>query len=271
MTIGLSVNSQVVANALVSRAHIRPLLGAYELEFPVDVTPTPLRDRPWWLCPQSMRVKVRGTVDRELGVARPDRPETIHQNSGAYPRTVWLRLSLQPHQLAALEDERDGHDLNFTLTLVGEGGDGGDIREGFQADLRLEVPRSRWIEQLRAAGVLDIILLEIPMPVGPLSGTQMAAAKHLRQAQSHFVGGNYGDCVGACRLVLDQLGVTANPLALFGSGQRAMTKADRGQAMLAAVRHFAHPAHHIGTDTFTRSEAKLVLQITAACTVADPF
>jgi hypothetical protein len=271
MSVGITISSYVVANAGINRVHLRALLGAYELVFPIDVAPTPLRDRAWWLSPQSMRVKVRCGVERELGIARPDRTEPVQQNSGAYPRTVWLTLPIQPHQLAVLEDERNGRDIDFVLALLGEGGDGAEVREGFQSELKIAIPRSQWIEQLRSAGALDIILLEIPMPVGSLSQMQAAVAKHLRQAQSHFIDGNYTDCVGACRLALDQSGVTATALNLLGPGRSTMTKSDRGQAMLAAVRHFSHLAHHIGPDTYSRSDAKLVLQITAAFAAADPF
>lgn len=271
MSVGLTVTNYVVATVETRRVALRPILGGYELTFPIQAQTTPVRDRAWWFRIEAARVKLLADPPRELGVSRPDRAATIRQNNGAFPQTVDVVLSLQRHQLTALEDARGSRDLDFSLTLLGEGGDGAEIRESFQTDTKLIVPRSEWLEQLRTAGALDVLLLEIPMPVGVLTSAQAAAAGHLRQAQLHFYGGHYADCVGALRLALDAMGVTSDPLNFFAANRNAMMKTERGQALYAAIRHFAHPAHHVGADPYDRSDAKLMLQLVAACTAAGTF
>lgn len=63
-------------------------------------------------------------------------------------------------------------------------------RQSFQADIRLQVPRSQCAEQLRVAGALDILVPEVPMPAGTTDTIHHDAAKRLRQAQAHLVAGN---------------------------------------------------------------------------------
>lgn len=265
MQTSLIVQSQVVADASITRVSLRRILGAYELVLLIDVTPKPLRERVWWFRPQSVRVKVIGSPDCELGIARPDRTQTVRQTSTAYSEQVWTMLPLNPHQLSAIEDSRDARDLTLGLTIHGDGGDGENVRAGFQADGRLVVPKSQWVEQLNAVGAADILLLEIPMPLDALGGARAKAAKQVRQAQAHIIAGNYAEAVGACRVALEELDVKAHPLNLFhGPGRDSMTKIERGQAMLAAIRHYTHPPHHAGAETYSRQDAKLALQVTAA-------
>lgn len=272
MQTSLIVQSQVVADASITRISLRRILGSYELVLLIDVTPKPMRERAWWFRPQSVRVKVIGSPDQELGVARPDRTQAVRQTSTAYSQQVWTMLPLHPHQLSAIEDSRDARDLTLALTIHGDGGNGEDVRDGFQTDGRLVVPKSQWVEQLNAVGATDILLLEIPMPLGALSGAQAEAAKQVRQAQAHIIAGNYGDAVGACRVALEELDVKGHPLNLFhGPGRDSMTKIERGQAMLAAIRHYTHLPHHAGAPSYSRDEAKLALRVTAAVIAAGAF
>jgi hypothetical protein len=139
-----------------------------------------------------------------------------------------------------------------------------------QETLSVSIPKSDWASKLRQAGALDILFLEIPMPVAGGSVPQTRAVEHLRAAQRHFVDGNYRACIAECREVLDALGATTGALKALSSDQReGMDKAQREAAMMAAIRHYTHPAHHSATlplqTGFTRSEAKFLLQLTAAC------
>lgn len=50
-----------------------------------------------------------------------------------------------------------------------------------------------------------------------------------------------------------------------------MTKAERGQAMIAAIRHFTHPAHHMSGEDYSLIVVKLVLQVVTAAIAAGSF
>jgi hypothetical protein len=269
MGVTLSVNSYMVADIEAPHVELRQGLGAYVLSFRIPVRMTHAREKSWWIGLQSVRVSLQHDAQRELGIARTDQNEILRQDNAPFARTVLMQLQLQPHQLEALEALRDARDLVFNLELLGDGGDGETIRDKCQCSVVAVVPRSQWIEQLRAAGALDVLLLEIPMSVGAVAPTQAAAAPHLRQAQLHFHNGHYDDCIGACRIAMEAIGAPAAALNLFANDRTKMTKSERGQAMYAAIRHFMHPAAHAGAAGFSRADAKLALQFTAACAAVN--
>lgn len=273
MSTALTVSSKVVASASIPRVALRPVLGAYELVFEIQAVPTPLLgDRTWWIRPQSLRVSVVGPPQYDVGTARPEWPEIVHQSPGAHSRQLWMTLPIHPHQLSALEDRRDGGDLVFGLTVHGDGGDGAVVHEGFRADARLAVPQSEWIGLLKTAGAMDILLLEIPTSMGSPTNKQSEAIKQLQKAQSHFVAGSYNDTISACRVALEEMGVRSAPLNLLNGPTRGtIGKTDRRQAMLASLLHYAHPPHHGGSEVYSRDEARMTLHMTAAAIASGPF
>ncbi|NJM36001.1 MAG: hypothetical protein HC850_16430 [Rhodomicrobium sp.] len=216
-------------------------------------------------------MRAAGGENISLGLARPDQPAAIEQDETAYPKAIILSVAIQPHQLMRLEDGRNNGDLHFSLEVAGEGGVGEDRRcnDPIQGELQGCVPRSAWIEQLRAARALDILLIEVPMPANEGSGKPPPAGQHLRQAQRHFVNGDYRACVGECRQVIESLGGNAEALNRLSQNRTSMSKAERLDALLACIRHYAHLAHHPTDDAssahYNRDEAKFVLQLTAAC------
>ena len=73
-------------------------------------------------------------------------------------------------------------------------------------------------------------------------------------------------------MALDELGVVADPLNLFnGQGRNSMSKAERRRAMLAAIRHYTHPPHHVGAEMYSREDAILALQLTASAIAGGAF
>ena len=93
----------------------------------------------------------------------------------------------------------------------------------------------------------------------------------LRHAEEECRNGDYGGCIASCRIVIDEVG------KLWGMNwpkmlelTRGKSKAEREEALFAVVRHYTHGAHHApgdgGASGYTRREAELILNVTAAAT-----
>ncbi len=269
---GLTVNSQGVADMQVQTVQLRSLLGSYELSFLFSGTTYPMQqdEVSRWLVVHGARVvlKAKGGPS-DLPLALPDQPAIIRQGQYANPTSFELRIPLQPHQLEALETARDGGDLHFEMRLSARGGDSqrgaNDWPE--QASLTAHVPESNWVAQLASAKALRILLLEISMPFS--NGAGRSADKHLTRAQKHFIEGNYRECVSECRQFAEEVGQgrTSDALTKLKQDRMGMTKYERQVAILATLQNYAHLAAHSGSAggvNFNRDDAKLALSLAAA-------
>ncbi len=275
---GLTISSRSIAEARIQHLSIRPVFGAYELIFGLSITVSAEQDLGRWATIAGTRVSVKSSdgPQQQVGFARPEIPIAIRPHPFTSNMTPSVSLAVQPQQVLALEEMRAGGDLNFELLAVGEGYDG-EREQQIQDTWRISIPRSDWIEKMRAAGILDILLLEIPMPAGELSDEWAELGDHLMRAQRHFLNGEYFSCVSQCRLVVHEVGQKK-----FGKGEEwavpllkrlaherdKMTKDEREAAIYAVLRHYTHQAHHSksegGEAAYTRSEAKMILSQTAA-------
>ena len=134
---------------------------------------------------------------------------------------------------------------------------------------------SEWLETLRRAGARNVMVLEVPLPLDEQTSDYWRdVASNLRSAEEEYGNGNYRGCVASCRLVIDELGAlrglkwsqVLNHLAEDRRG--AMGKPQREEAIVAALRHYAHLAHHArgdgGETGYTRAEGEFMLSATAA-------
>lgn len=274
----LAINSRSVAEIDVRDVGVRSIVGAYELIFPlsINVYAEEGSNRLAVIAGARVSVKSHGAPQRPMGFARPDAPITMRLHSSPNHMTPNLSLILQPEQVLALEEMRAGGDLNFELMAVSEGFDGENWHQ-IQDTWHVAVPQSNWIEKIRSAGILDILLLEIPMPVGELSEEWGEIGEHLIRAQKNFVSGEYFSCVAQCRFVVSEVGRmrfgereawAVRPLERMAQDRGGMTKGEREAAIYAVLRHYTHQAHHSksegGEAAYTRSEAKMILSQTAA-------
>lgn len=274
---GLTINSYAIADIRIQNLGIRSIVGAYELIFLLYITVSSEEDSKSWAAIEGARVSVKlnGGRNQTMGFARPDLPIAIRPHSFVSHMTPSLFLTLQPQQVMALEEMRTGGDLAFELLAAGEGYDGGNEQQ-VQDTWRINIPRSDWIEKMRSAGILDILLLEIPMPADELSEEWAEISEHLMRAQKHFLDGEYFSCVSQCRLVVQEVGhrkfakkAWSGPaLNRLNQDRNDMTKDEREAAIYAVLRHYTHQAHHSGSEggetAYTRSEAKMILSQTSA-------
>lgn len=274
----LSISGQTVAEVQVEHIELRRLIGAYELIVRIQGSSVIDPGASHWIMLHGaqMYMWVQGKPKQSLGIARPDRPERIATSDTSLTVSAELKLTLQPHQIAAIEDYCDAQDLHFDIVVVGSG-NGPALRGQFTPtvdQLSKEIARSEWIRKLRDAGALDIVVIEVPMPVAEPPEKLRALVDHLRRAQKMFLDGNYPECVAHCRDVMDLVDKTKGAVQHYAEAlkklsiaedRKAMLKAEREIALLAAVRHYTHLAHHSDnpSEYITPSEAKMILALSA--------
>jgi len=222
------------------------------------------------------RVWASGSGGRSnVGFARPVEPITIQTRPVPTSTGGLLAIPLLLQQVTAIETLRNHSSIAFELESSGV-----SIKDGEQSSVqdswRVSVARSDWIEILKLAGFMDILLLEIPMPIEGVPTKLRSVQSSILEAQSHFIEGNYPECVATCRHVIQDLGNywfndedwAAPGLEMLKGRSRTMTKGDRERALMAVIRNYTHLAHHSesegGSRDFSRSEAQMVLQATAA-------
>ena len=265
----ITVGSRQIADGIVQSVGLQPVMGAYELAFSLRLSvPTGQGG-----LPRASVLGARITVQssegdvRPLGFARPQQPFQLVCKDFVDRPSCSLHLSLHPGQIAALEELRDSGELTFQLWFAGTGMD--DHGEQYlHGELSGRVPRSDWLQTLRAAGARNVLLLEVPMPLEEDQNDGWSAvASHLRSAEEAYGTGNYRECVASCRLVFDELGTLCG-LKWPHELRRDMAKPEREDAAFGALRHYTHLAHHTiggsGEASFTRSEAQFILSATAA-------
>lgn len=273
----MTVNMKIVAEARIQGVTLRPVIGAYELLFGLDVTVNPQHEyaRRISMIGAAVQLRTSRSGPQPIGFARPESAIDIRQSPYQGRMTPALSLPIQPGQLAEIERFRDGGDLTFELQASAVGTDQiGD--HPIQEQWRIDVPRSDWLQKLRSAGARNILLLEVPIPLTDQSKKWSGIAGDLQRAEAYFRDGDYRGCVSLCRTALDEAGHQkfgtkdwAGPLLDRLANKRIeMTAAEREAALWAAARHYAHLAHHSSSDggvsLYSRAEAQLVLTMSAA-------
>jgi hypothetical protein len=275
----LMVGNYSLANEKITLSRLQRLTGSFELAFSVHVEVTP-RDATTqhnpnpvgrWLTLHSARVIVNlaGKPQRELARMVFDRPETFRQEQHRTQGYVEVRLRLQPNELSALEDQRDGGKLDLKFVFYGYSGCQGqpEMRRPESQEFQLSIAQSEWAAQLDAAGAYNVVFIEAKAPVGDNN----APIARIRRAQAHLASGNYTACVGECRKALEDMESTkaAGMLGRLAKleDRKAMDKPERALVIHAAIKNFTHLAAHSqsrGGDEHDRADAKFLLALTAS-------
>lgn len=276
----LTINSRILADGRIQGVTLRSVLGAYEIVFGLHLTVNGHNGHEEVMHRASImgaRVTVKSSGDRaqSLGFARPESPFEIITYNSSTSMTPALILPLQPGQLAALEEQRGAGDLDFELLVNGIGTDQRSLTQ-VQDTWRKHIPRSDWIKKLQEAHARNVLLIEVPLPFPVSSEDHSPIARELRRAEEQFRNGDYYGCVGSCRTAIQEFGHRrfeerswAGPLLTrLASVRDEMTKEEREAALWGALRHYTHQAHHAegenGVSAYTRSEAQLILTLTAS-------
>lgn len=271
----LTTNMQGFAHGEINSVGLQRTLGGHELVVGVHLrTVTP--DAPQWATLFSATVQVAGSQGAftRLGEARPGMPVRIVTRSNSLASTAEFRLPLNASQIAAIEELRDAGDLQVKLVISGEGGpvSAPERNDPAHNELITRVPQSTWIQALNAAGAMDVLLLEVSMPVAEPSPPQRDMMAALRAAQRLFVEGNFSESVARCRTALEAMAVlSARGQGWAGPAFEAlkekrpeMTKDQRELVVEAALLHFTHLGAHPNEVDMSRRDAKLALSLTAS-------
>lgn len=274
----LTVNSKGIAEARIQGLTLRPIVGAYELVFGLDIMVHPHAKEESPRQASVIGAQVTLKTDRggsqRLGFARPE--SVVYIEQGPYPNnrvTPSLVMTLQPGQLAAIEQLRDRGDLSFTLAPTGIGADR-NIRHELREEWHFPMPHSEWLKHLRTAGARNILLLEVPLPLVVDPSPWREIGKSLQEAEISFRNGDYRGSIASCRTALDELAHqrfgqkdwTGPLLERLAKDRTSMTADERESALWAAVRHYTNLAHHGTSDGghrhFSRADALLALRMT---------
>jgi hypothetical protein len=211
-----------------------------------------------------------------LGVATPD--SCWHTYTLDYPSTdgFSLFLDLSGERLAALEQLRAGRSLFFRLNLHVTT----HPKSGLHRSLDIvwfEANPSLWSKVLHDFGFLDVLLLGIELPTKDVPSKLTGVVKQIQDAHGDLIAGRYDGVVARVRLALEAIekitGMeqpdAAARLAFVERGTReAMPKSMRRDFVHAAIRNYAHLAHHPDSsgkpEHFSRHDAMFILSAAAA-------
>lgn len=237
----------------------------------------------------SLRVVVK-LNDAVVGTAFPKEEDFLPPVRPGTSNTVTVRrrfaLDLDRLALEEIEQVRRGQDITFELEVIGTATVFALRDANFQhassfpeplgiepllfepclakADIRHQVPQSKWIELLDRMGYARILLYEIPWPKSE-DDKLNEAISHFESARASFLSGFYTDSVVHLRKSLD------SACAAIGCENNAnwsnVAKRESREGMMLqerfllawnSVRHLTHPAaHHNGS--YSREEALYIL------------
>jgi hypothetical protein len=181
-----------------------------------------------------------------------------------------LDMDLDRSRLEALEDVRNGADLQLSLMIYSILADvGGNTRPHTQ-QLIYTVNQGVWVQILEAMDYQKRLLLEVPVPDVQAPPGLKDAVNHLARAQDAMARGDYRDAVGGCRDVVERidgalkLGVDQADFV----NNRDKTKAERLKLIIRSLKVFTHPARHSDDASvafeWNRLDASFVISTVAA-------
>ncbi|HWV46284.1 MAG TPA: hypothetical protein VN039_09745, partial [Nitrospira sp.] len=209
----------------------------------------------------------------DLGYLRPLVPVVMQQLTHETICNFSLAMDCHASQIEIVETYRNGGGLELSLQIHGLSSRppiAFDREETQSTPAYLSVPQSDWIKQLNRSGAGMVMLSEIHFPSVDRNALAHPGRKHLLDAQTKFLAGDWTGCVAECRKVAEAFGdrKLGKIKASFIKESGIMPKTDRLTMLLVAVEHCAHVAAH-ATDgspqeDFTRSEALLLLRLTSS-------
>lgn len=275
----MNYNNLVVSNDRIDRLNGQPALAGYRLRFAIEFNATNGSPQHVGVEIVNLRAVVRckgpATSHLHVGTALPEVPIRLRCTPYSTPNTVSFDLDLSPAQLTAMEHARAGGELTFAVALIGEGVRGEDRIPSLQ-ELTRTSNLSEWSRVLKEFGFANMIVFGIPVPQGVNSGPLKTAAERLSRAHDDYVHGRWEEVVAKCRLVIEAIWAAQElqePAAMavkkYTSGdRRKMTRSERAMFIQEALRHFAHPAHHVDddgrSDGFSDADAGFALGLASA-------
>lgn len=210
-----------------------------------------------------------------IGVLQSDQPLPVSA-AASYPRSVVLTTTINDQQLAGVEADRDGGDLellvDLNVALVGAA-----TLDYPAADAQdwIRVRGPIWASHAERLGALVTVPLLVPLPLGDPNSLRAQAGRRLQAALRALTDGRAEDAVRDARLALDLYDQLDPPVA-YDEPRTARQRdlAQRFAALRAAVHSLASGAHHADAITadfrYDRRDASAVVACVAALLQRHP-
>lgn len=277
----ISYNARTVFDPKFRNLGGRPGIGIHRLSFFIEYETSPWPDAGITLSDIRGTVTVQtlggGTAPQLLGVIVPESPLIIEPRKESFTSQATFYIDLEPARVRAIEDVRNGGDLNFIVAISGVVvGPKAAPPNMAMGDLYFPINQRTWIDALKQMGYGDFLLFEIPIP--PVSAREelTQAITTITKAREHLWAGHYDEVVAACRVCLESVTKGLNEKddvqgarnAYKSADREAMTKQTRYLFLREAVTHIGHLAHHTDDNgvsaSFDRKDAICMLGVTAA-------
>jgi hypothetical protein len=276
-----SLNSTQFANLDVGSLYGSQGLGFYRLHFQVKVnihkTPDEEQITLTNLNGELFVVGKNGAKHflgclRRQGVNSPITTSKYGSN-----QTINFETELDAARIEAIEKIRLGGDLHFYFSFHGVGS---SVQWGTQqlnqVELCYPANQSTWIKILEQIGYRKTLLLEVPLLPEEISPTFANAIKHLQNAQTQLLQGQYRNTVSECRDVLEAISValddekeqTPVELKAWFSDTRSMSKEHRIRLMRRAFKVLTHASKHADNNAASiewgPTDARMALSMAAS-------
>jgi len=218
----------------------------------------------------AVRLELGGNEQRMIGFAIPEQGQSIRIIPGH--QVVGFRFVLAPGQLEAIETIRSGGDLKLKLWFTGEVVEMSTPPRTTGPITALGeylVRQQEWIGALERMGYRKTLLFEFPLPDDEEASER--ATHIIKEAQNHLLRGQYDECVGKCRNLIEAYPPSNEHQSLLQEARRkqqnreqkvreSMEIPERLAILRDAVRNATHLAHHYNPGSgYSRDQAKAVL------------
>ncbi len=266
---------QHVASASLLQVSGSPGLGSYWLNVLFEIRPTVSTADGTVLFGLVADLVVGGKTLPRLHPQPTILPRALSSSWSEFQ--VPLSCDLSRSQLEAVEEIRNGSNLQLNLTLYAQVALAGGDTWHSTGQIQHTIGQSDWIALLGTLGYRRTLLLEVPLPDAVADPELAAAASSLGEAYHQLQIGHYRPAVAGCRDALEQLTTALGDLAalpqpvkksLTGQVTKTWTKAERLRLLRQAVYILSSPAHHGDSAAalfeWDREDAVAIIGMTAA-------
>jgi hypothetical protein len=225
--------------------------------------------------------KQGGQYQLPLGTFKTYLSESIRPTGNAHKSgtaSVSFRRLFTPLEIAALEEWRDGRDLDVKILIYGYGQKGSVATWDYFNDYSSTIPRSKWLDMLAQAHLQDKVLLAVPVAG---EGRLTEAGKYLRSAIEHHARGEYSAAGQTCRKALEEIGTAGFGLKapkevrdfVHHTDPKSYTLEQRVAIIVMAAKMLYNSASHAGEEErdWRRVDADLAMAVTAALLRSAPL
>ena len=197
-------------------------------------------------------------------------PRNVRSLPFSQEHSVELVCDLDWARFEAIEEYRAGREAVFWLTLWPTISGASGALDSEIRDLKLDVPRDRWLEYLDQVTGIKRAVLEVLVP-GRAIPSFSTAADHLADAQRRINLGDYDGSVATCRKAIESaisaLSLPKTPTTVRSAFESATDtrRAEQYAGLTSRIKELCSIAVHPSDASvvFTRAEARFITSTAA--------